>query len=242
MKHYVCSDIHGLWVRYERAIEKITNEDRLYILGDVIDRGADGIKILLDIMKRDNVRLLIGNHEYMMLQALKYNNQRVKYIWTDMRNGGGVTLGEFCKLDILKQRALLDFLDNCVLETEITVDGHVFLLTHSAYVADAVDKTFAQVSESDRFYITWHSPLRQDMYAPIGSYDQSKTFIIGHVPVQNLEIDQIYQFGNIIDIDCGCAKAHLIDGTSLALLCLETMQTDYIDVLPPEWDDLTMYL
>ena len=126
MKHYVCSDIHGLWVRYERAIEKITNEDRLYILGDVIDRGADGIKILLDIMKRDNVRLLIGNHEYMMLQALKYNNQHVKYIWTDIRNGGGVTLGEFCKLDILKQRALLDFLDNCVLEAEITVDGHVF--------------------------------------------------------------------------------------------------------------------
>ena len=49
-KTYVCSDIHGMYGSYCDAIKKIKDNDRLYILGDVIDRGAYGIKILQDII------------------------------------------------------------------------------------------------------------------------------------------------------------------------------------------------
>ena len=34
---YACSDIHGNLDRYNKVIQKITSDDELYILGDVID-------------------------------------------------------------------------------------------------------------------------------------------------------------------------------------------------------------
>ena len=69
---YVLSDIHGNLNRYNSIIEQINLQetDILYILGDVIDRYPDGIKILREIIKKDNVKMLLGNHEYMMLEAL----------------------------------------------------------------------------------------------------------------------------------------------------------------------------
>lgn len=47
-------------------LEKISlsKKDILYILGDVVDRGPNGMKILLHIGKRENVVLLRGNHDY----------------------------------------------------------------------------------------------------------------------------------------------------------------------------------
>lgn len=47
---YVCSDLHGRYDRWSALPEKIDlrPSDTLYVLGDVIDRGPDGCKILLD--------------------------------------------------------------------------------------------------------------------------------------------------------------------------------------------------
>ena len=44
--------------------------DVLYVIGDAIDRGPDGIKILEYIKDHKNMDLLIGNHEFMMLNAV----------------------------------------------------------------------------------------------------------------------------------------------------------------------------
>ena len=61
---YVMSDLHGCYDKYMQMLEKIkfSSNDTLYILGDIIDREDNGIKILLDIMKRSNVIPLLGNH------------------------------------------------------------------------------------------------------------------------------------------------------------------------------------
>lgn len=69
---YVCSDIHGMYGTYCDVIKEMKKDDELFILGDVIDRGKNGIKIIQDIMKRKSpeVTLFLGNHEYMMIQSL----------------------------------------------------------------------------------------------------------------------------------------------------------------------------
>ena len=69
---YVMSDIHGCYQTYLKMLEKIglRESDTLYILGDVIDRGKDGIKVLMDMMMRPNVIPLLGNHEYMAAISL----------------------------------------------------------------------------------------------------------------------------------------------------------------------------
>ena len=66
---YVMSDLHGCYDKYAWMLEKIGfgDGDTLYILGDVIDRGPDGIRILLDMMGRKNVIPIIGNHESLAL-------------------------------------------------------------------------------------------------------------------------------------------------------------------------------
>ena len=60
MAHYVVADIHGEADRFYAMLEKIrfSDEDTMYILGDVVDRGLDGIKLLQDIMGHPN-RVLI---------------------------------------------------------------------------------------------------------------------------------------------------------------------------------------
>ena len=49
---YCMSDIHGDYEKYCRMLEiiRLREEDRLYILGDVVDRGPEPIQILLDMI------------------------------------------------------------------------------------------------------------------------------------------------------------------------------------------------
>ena len=51
---YCMSDLHGHYENYIAMLREISfrPEDTLYVLGDVIDRGPDGIKILRDMMAR----------------------------------------------------------------------------------------------------------------------------------------------------------------------------------------------
>ncbi len=48
MATYVVSDIHGEYDTLMALLNKISfsEEDTLYILGDVVDRGREGVKIL----------------------------------------------------------------------------------------------------------------------------------------------------------------------------------------------------
>ena len=99
---YVMSDIHGNSKRFDSVLSQIDlkPEDTLYILGDVVDRYPDGIAILQRIMKMPNVKMLLGNHEYMMLNVLAGSkHDDVEWgisDWSDLRrlwfdNGGRTT-------------------------------------------------------------------------------------------------------------------------------------------------------
>lgn len=72
------SDIHGCYDAYKKMLEKIrfSENDMLYVLGDVLDRGPHPIKIIQDLMGRPNVVCLAGNHEYMALECLQFLRKR----------------------------------------------------------------------------------------------------------------------------------------------------------------------
>lgn len=76
-KHYVISDIHGMYGSYVQVMKKLKRNDHLYIIGDVTDRGNDGIRIIQDIMKRQEnpnnnpqITFLLGNHEMQFLETV----------------------------------------------------------------------------------------------------------------------------------------------------------------------------
>lgn len=76
-KTYVIGDIHGMYGSYMEVMKKMTPQDHLIILGDVIDRGNGGIRILQDIMKRKQneqtnpeITFLLGNHEMQFIETV----------------------------------------------------------------------------------------------------------------------------------------------------------------------------
>ena len=67
------SDIHGQYDTFMRMLTQIDfrGDDKLYILGDLIDRGPDGIKLLKTVMRMENATMFLGNHELLMLEGLR---------------------------------------------------------------------------------------------------------------------------------------------------------------------------
>ena len=63
---YCISDVHGEYGLFERLLDKIgfSDGDLLYILGDVIDKGEWSLKLAKRVSSMQNVRTILGNHEY----------------------------------------------------------------------------------------------------------------------------------------------------------------------------------
>ena len=70
---YVTSDLHGYPLPdFLRLLGKadFSDADELIILGDVIDRNGDGgIAMLRWMLQQVNVRIILGNHEAMLLSC-----------------------------------------------------------------------------------------------------------------------------------------------------------------------------
>ena len=101
---YAVSDLHGCYDKYIKLLErlKMTSNDSLYILGDIVDRGSDGMKILLDLIKRKNVFSCRGNHDHcaqILLRSFAIPNdgyfadglEETFRLW--LTDGGGPELG-----------------------------------------------------------------------------------------------------------------------------------------------------
>ena len=137
---YVMSDIHGRIRPYHRMLKKIgfCEDDTLYILGDVIDRNPSGIPILKEIMDTPNIRLLLGNHEYMMRDFLDTDQQDDLDAWVRKmdrwcnRNGGWVTYHAFLRESQRAQDRILAFLHRLPVNIEISVGGRRILLVHAS--------------------------------------------------------------------------------------------------------------
>lgn len=210
---YVMSDIHGQYQVFIKMLRKISfcNTDQLYVIGDVIDRGPNGLKILKYIINHENMTLVIGNHEHMMLEYYKNLYNHDLDLW--YRNGGFSTYVEFEGIDSSEQNKIIDYMKNCPLVIpQLEVNKRSFYLTHANYlnrksillykdafifdIEDAVwDRNFAQ------------NPKKEKRFD--GSY-----IVFGHTPTPNLPYSRISGKGKplisrtkkAIAIDCGMAN------------------------------------
>ncbi len=134
---YAVSDIQGCYDKYQSILKKIAlkDGDTLCVLGDAVDRGPDGVKILLDMMRRPNVRPFWGNHEYIMYSVIgrlgeklnKKEFQAVKEtfdLW--MYNGGEPTYKACKSLGDAEMSKLLEYSERFSVHDEIRAGGNVF--------------------------------------------------------------------------------------------------------------------
>ena len=80
---YVCSDIHGHFSLLEEHLEKVgfdKRKDRLFCLGDLIDRG-DESAMALDYLRKPWFYSILGNHEIMLIEAYETNKSHVLQQW-----------------------------------------------------------------------------------------------------------------------------------------------------------------
>ena len=133
------SDIHGQYKRYKAMMEKIElkSEDKLYILGDVIDRGPQSLEILFDIMDRDNVELFLGNHEHMMLT---YLNGTDTISWFYAQNGGRITYEKYLLLSREDQKKIVNYLSQkTTVVRYLNINDHHYTLSHTSAPTDGND-------------------------------------------------------------------------------------------------------
>lgn len=73
------SDLHGNYKAYIKMLEIIDfkKSDMLYVLGDILDRDLNPIKIILDLMKRPNVEVIAGNHCVMACECFSFLLQEI---------------------------------------------------------------------------------------------------------------------------------------------------------------------
>ena len=135
MAIYAISDIHGHYATYKKLLEKLkfSENDFLYVVGDVIDRGRDGIKIIQDTMRRPNVELMLGNHELMMLEHLHENalNSECSNVWLNY-NGGAYTMTAYRHLRKRDQKRILTAMEKAIIQTTVHVDGIDFIIVHAS--------------------------------------------------------------------------------------------------------------
>lgn len=206
---YVMSDIHGNIRRFNSILDQINlqSDDTLYILGDVIDRHPDGIRILRKIMAAPNMKMLLGNHEYMMLRALGepynetdwnsvYDLEDCLKLW--YRNGGSVTHRHLKRIRKTLRAEIYAYLKSLPLNIDIAVNGKDYKLVHAA--------------PTDQFeFYAEHFPNRTHFSVWKRWQDTDRlpdccTMIFGHTPTQYFQPNRpmcIYYGQGKIGIDCG---------------------------------------
>ena len=145
---YVASDLHGCAVEEFRALldrAGFREEDFLFVLGDVIDRGDYGAELLLWLTQQPNVQFILGNHEAMMLSCAflfdEVTERNLDSLTVDdlkrmnhwQRNGGDTTIAGMRK--ILKEdpelvEGMLEYLREAPLYDTVETGGRRFILVH----------------------------------------------------------------------------------------------------------------
>lgn len=227
MAHYVLSDIHGEAERFHAMLEKIgfSREDRLYIIGDVLDRGPEGISLLREIMETPNMQMILGNHEYMCLDYFAPTSTEVEIRrWN--KNGNEPTLAAYHKLSREEQENILAFLKELPVHLELTVNGKDFYLVHGFPGENVHDKVWGRPTPDSpnpfpgRCLIVGHTPV-----SSLGRDKEEKAAYLLEMEQKGEKL-RIRHLPGFIDIDCGCG--HSMASKALACLRLEDMAEFYV--------------
>lgn len=108
MATYVTSDAHGHLRALDRALElaQPSAEDRIVVLGDMVDRGPDPVGVLDLVRSLPGAHVLLGNHERMLLDTIAADNEADTLMW---HMNGGFTTAE--GLDALPQERYIDLIE-----------------------------------------------------------------------------------------------------------------------------------
>lgn len=254
-RKFVISDLHGQFVLLQLLLEKIhfTDDDELYILGDIMDRGPNSIDIYYFVKSMPNIYMIKGNHEVMMrsalFQALKYNDldderNNAYRLWK--QNGGYKTVAsirEFLQKDAIPYdeyydnrrtflKEIISFIDSLPDYFEFDFNDHHYVLVHAG-----VDPEAARVSDTDPELLCW---IREYFY--LSECNPDYTYIFGHTPLCYINEDGSFNiwfdpdYHNKIGIDGGLAlgakgqlNCYCLNDGSITVIPYQEGQAEAVD-------------
>ena len=237
--YFIISDLHGQGKIYDYIVNHLDQETiakgrriKLIINGDIIDRGPESIRMLIDIMERSKARkgnidvtILPGNHEEMMFAALNYYKNHgcwdrgpgytTNNLWFHPANHGLKTCEEFFQLPPDTQKELFNFLKElplyCVLKTK-KPGNNSYVIVHANPPSNALTETtiptLGMVVTDERFNflrecLIYRKP--DNSSDKVSLPDEGVITIIGHTPVMNDNGFSVCENGKLLMIDGGCA-------------------------------------
>lgn len=224
---YAMSDIHGCYHEFLQMLSLIhfSDNDELYIIGDIVDRGPDPLSVLYYVMEHKNIHLIKGNHEQMMLATIS-NGKRLfpptqnKSLW--YYNGGMATYENYRKLSKEEKEEIIEFLKSLPLTMEIKTDIHDYILVHGGpNITFEDDWKEGNVSED----VLWERFEYLSSMAP--EIIPGKIIVVGHTPTSSYggHADcKAISIGDKRLIDGGC-----VFGGKLICFCLDTEEFYYVD-------------
>jgi len=221
MKTYAVADLHGCYEQWKEIQKFCKDDDKIYVLGDCIDRGVDGLDTLISVLNDPRAIMLCGNHEDMMANALEDElmfGVSDYWTWIWFQNGGNTTYSAW-------QEAGYDFdwikrIRNLPLWAEYTnQQGHNIIMSHSGITP----KAGYGIETCSRKSLLWD---RNHLSEVKWHRDDNEFCVHGHTPIM------IMPQNKGIDIEpgafyyCDCHKINIDNGGiwtgNICLLDLDT--------------------
>jgi serine/threonine protein phosphatase 1 len=233
---FAISDIHGELEKLKVMLRKIkfSRNDTLYIVGDVVDRGAFPIEIIEWIMETPNVHMLRGNHESMFLDYALAKDELGKdlalQLW--LPNGGYTTYIAYEKRSEQQKEKIRNFVQSLPF---YQILGNV-ILVHSGIDMVRTDEVLTVeeiMKRQDEDSMLWS---RKEFF--MNKAIEGATIIFGHTPTLSIErafglkesypmkIWHDHKHTDKIGIDCGATFSE--HGGRLACICLDDMNEYYV--------------
>lgn len=189
-KVYASSDWHGCGKVARQVLDFLQPDDTLIFIGDAIDRGPDGWKIMKELLNDERVIYLKGNHEDL---AAGYINNFIEGhtspLW--FYNGGDQTWKdiECFSENVLRGLAitLYKLPEKYIYKSP---KGHTVILEHAGYSPfNTPHRSHDPLWDREHFYDDWNDGWGQDN----GENPNTTYLVHGHTPVQYLEFRYGYK-------------------------------------------------
>lgn len=185
-KVYACTDIHGNYKLWEQIKNYLDETDTLYFLGDAADRGPDGMRIILDLLKDKRVIYLLGNHEDMMIEggSMMVEGRSYNHLWE--YNGGGPTIDAFMKMSLESQEWVLRRLASLPRFAKYeNKNGQKIFMCHAGTTPGCDEAYWGRRGIRDSFI--WNRDHFYEEWDEWYEENYPNTYIVhGHTPVQYL--------------------------------------------------------
>lgn len=214
MRTLVVGDIHGKLTLFNRLLEAMNyraGEDKLILIGDLVDRGENSRGVVeraieLRAEAPDTVVVLKGNHEAMMVSALTEPESEQAELW--LYNGGVETLHSYINAD-----GEFDVPEEHWLFMESLPTWHED--EHAIYVHAALPE------EAGKFLHPSENPDNPELYwsrnRKFFSNYNGKTVVFGHTITGMLfgERERVWLRDSLIAVDTGAYLTGTLSGIEM---------------------------